>query len=108
MKPLLWLYREGSWYILDTDQCGEDMKPYPHQSLIWHQCPLGTDNYKGMWRVSNKNMGLPCGVCQEVCPEGLQALWRFHNWETLDRLHMGSWDGCFYGFTGTYVKKVDV
>ena len=92
----LWLYKEGSWFILGKDQCGPDMQTYPHQSLIWHQCPQFTDDYKGVWRLSANNLFVPCGVCKEVCPDGLAGLWQMHNWETLDQLHFGEWDGSFY------------
>ena len=116
MAPLLWLHREGNWFILNKNQCGEDMQPYPHESLIWHHCPEGEvpggtprhGGYKGMWRLSVRNLFLPCGVCEEVVPDSIAGLWQLHNWETLDRIHFGKWDGSFYGWTGGYVPKVDV
>ena len=95
-KPLLYLYKEGNWFILDKDQCGKRMHTYPHNSLIWHQCPAATDEYKGCWRLGGVSLNMPCGVCQEVCPDGLQALWRFHNWDTMNDFHFGKWDGSFY------------
>jgi hypothetical protein len=104
-----WLHKEGNWYILGKGHCGDDMSPYPHESLIWHQCQVAhgpaLSEYTGCWRVRGASLGMPCGVCWEVCPEGLQGLWRLHNWETLDQIHFGKWDGSFYGHIdsdGTY------
>ncbi len=89
-----WLHREGSWVLLETSRCGPSMWGYNHQSLIWHQCqsPLRKDrstfpsghDYEGCWRLSGRSLSRPCGVCLEVCPPEIQALWRFHNWETMD------------------------
>ena len=94
---LTWLHKEGNWYMLDKNQCHSDMQPYPHQSLIWHQCPEANHGYEGMWRLSLKSLFLPCGACEEVIPDGLAGLWQMHNWETLGDLHFGTWDGSFYG-----------
>ncbi len=105
---LTWLHKEGNWYMLDKDQCHSDMKLCPHTSLIWHECPMmATDGYEGMWRLTMTNLFLPCGVCDEVIPDGLAALWQLHNWETLDDLHFGAWHGSFYGHLYTS-KTLDI
>ena len=87
-----WLHREGSWVLLETHRCGPRLSGYNHASLIWHQCQspkakglrLDGGDYEGIWRLSGRSLNLPCGVCHEICPPEIQALWRFHNWETMD------------------------
>jgi hypothetical protein len=93
---LTWLHKEGNWYLLNENQCHGGMQPYPHQSLIWHECPRAEDD-GGMYRLCERLMDVPCGWCGETCPSGLAGLWRMHNWESLDMIHFGLWDGSFYG-----------
>ena len=87
------LFSDGSWYILHSDAWTNTISgmDYSHQSVIYHKCrnPWKKQTDSSFWtasvqyRVSVSELGIPCGSCDEVCPEALQGLWKLHNYDSI-------------------------
>ena len=87
------LHSDGSWHLMpkDTWEIYSTPYDYPHQSVIYHQCRnyWKRKEFGQVWvpavqyRIDVAELTIPCGHCDEVCPEGLQALWMLHNYDSI-------------------------
>ena len=87
------LHSEGDWHIMPKELWADKLVDYdyPHDSVIYHQCRNYWEQKKDseLWippvqyRVSQAELGIPCGHCKEACPEGLQGLWTLHNFNSI-------------------------
>ena len=87
------LFSDGSWHIMPKELWHEKFESYdyPHQSVIYHQCRNYWEKHgdSKLWfppvqyRVSVHELNIPCASCHETCPEGLQGLWKLHNYDSL-------------------------
>lgn len=87
------LYSDGSWHLMHKDLWNDHFKHYryPHQSVIYHQCRNHWKKHEDseivippvQYRISLAEMNIPCSSCGEVCPEGLQGLWKLHNFNSI-------------------------
>lgn len=74
-----WLHKEGNWHLLSRNQCEGEVDGSEYNSFIWHSCPKATTNYGGCWRWNMDNLNIPCGLCGDAVPEGIQTVWTLHN-----------------------------
>lgn len=76
------LHKEGDWYLLSREQAKmyegynrNDLARSDYNSFVFHSCKKYTPEAVGIWRYVRKTLHVGCGLCGEVCPDGLQALW---------------------------------
>lgn len=87
------LHSDGSWHILHRDTWSDTFKyyKYTHDSIIYHHCRNHWKQHKNstvwvpsvQYRVDEAEMSIPCQNCGETCPEGLQGLWKLHNFNSI-------------------------
>ncbi len=88
VKPNEVLIVEGRWSIERSWEKPSQVTIRPSywhdntKSFIKHRCP-GEKRVPTVYGWPNEKS--TCWRCDEPIPDGIQALWRFHNWEVLQR-----------------------
>ena len=91
------LFSEGSWHIMHKDiwQNKYFELYYKYDSVIFHQCRNHWKKHEDsdvwvpsvQYRITVAELNIPCSHCKEVCPEGLQGLWKLHNYNSIQSDH---------------------